>query len=356
MFKCFCITEIITLFVSIGIFILAYIFYRLFLAIFPRFFHQKEQGKRFVKTIKHPLLLITLEIAAVISFYLFEFDEPYKQLIRHGITVIIIATIGWFIGGLTSAFYQAFLEKVEGGDTRDLSRRSLLTQVFFFYRVVMFSIVVLTLSAILITFPYIRSLGVGILGSAGIAGLALGIAARPLLLNLMAGFQITMTKMLKIGDAVQIEGEVSIIESLHLMHIIARTWDLRRFVVPISYFIDKPFQNWDAESSELIASTLFYCDYTLPVNAIREKVKEIIEKTPLWNRKTWSVHVTNMTQQTIEIRAIMSADDAASAFELRAHVREKVVEFLQKEYPQALPCFRQFKVSEGVNDIPSSRL
>lgn len=338
---------------SVGLFILAYIGYLLLLMFIPYLFRTKENRARFKQALKYPLLLIALTVAAVVSFHLFDLKDPYKEIIKYLLTVILIAGFGWMIGSLTRAFLHFFLARIEKNESRD---PSLMTQVLFFYRLIVFLIVVLTFSAILITFPMIRSIGVGILGSAGIAGLALGIAARPILLNLMAGFQIAFTKMIKIGDAVKVEGHFSRIESIHLTHVIAKTWDYRRLVLPISYFIDKPFENWDAMSSELLSSIFFYCDYVVPVGVLREKVREILDSTALWNRKTWGVDVTNVSERAVEIRAVMSADDATKAFELGAFVREKVVEFLQKEYPQALPCIRQLAPGEPPHDISPTRL
>lgn len=345
--KCFCSPNFILILIAAGLLILAYVSHLIVLALFPRLFHGEEQKRRVKKDLRYPLLLFFLSIAAGISFSLFEIDDPYRKIIGHAVTVFFIIGLGWLIGSLTHVLYHSFLARINKRETHDSSYRSMVTQSLFFYRFTLFLIVLLTLSAIFLSFPYIRSIGVGILGSAGIMGIALGIAARPILLNLMAGFQIALTKMIKIGDAVKVEGDFSRIESIHLTHVVAKTWDFRRLILPISYFIDKPFQNWDAKSSELLSTIFLYCDYTVPVDAVRDKVQKILEATPLWNRKTWGVHVTNVSERAIEIRAVMSADDASKAFELGAHVREKVVEFLQKEYPQALPCVRQ--LAQGVD-------
>ena len=260
--------------------------------------------------------------------------------------MLIIGTIGWFAAGITRAFYRIFVEKNGNGMSVDMSRRSILTQVLFLYRVLMFVIFAVTVAAILLTFPYIKSVGLGILGSAGIAGIALGMAARPILLNFMAGFQIAATKMIKIGDTVYVEGEFSHIEAIHLTHVTLCTWDLRRIVLPISYFIDKPFQNWDLTNPELLGSVLLYCDYTVPVDALRKKAGELVAGHPSWNKRVWNVQVTNCTDQVVEIRVVASANDAASTSDLRSYLREKLIDFLQKEYPHALPSVRYYQISE----------
>lgn len=338
--KCLGFPQLVLWGISALLFVAAYIIYRVFLFVFRRILRGNGFWKKLIESIRHPVLLIFFEVAAVISINILSLPEHLEQLLEHALTILIIGALGWLLAGITQAFYRNFIEKMGDGTSVNLTQRSMMTQVLFLYRFVMFAIIVITIAAILLTFPYIKSVGVGILGSAGIAGIALGIAARPILLNLMSGFQIAATKTIKIGDAVFLEGDFARIEVIHLTHVVARTWDLRRIILPISYFIDKPFQNWDAHDPELLGSVFIHCDYTVPVEEIRKKVKEILENHPGWNRKVWRVHVTNCSEKTMEIRIIMTATDASIAYDLRCDVREQLIEFLQKEYPESLPCVR----------------
>lgn len=326
--------------IVVALFVASYLIYRTLLMLSRRAFNEDGVWKQIVEAFRFPTLVILLEIAAVISVNILGIKELYEEIFEHTLTVVIIATIGWLLARITRSVYHYFFSKYEQVDDADEKQREMLTQTLFLYRLISFLVWSVTLAAILLTFPHIKSVGIGILSSAGIAGIALGVAARPILLNLMAGFQIAMTKTIKIGDAVVVEGDFARIEAIQLTHVIARTWDMRRFVLPISHFIDKPFQNWDTKDPELLGSVFLYCDYSAPVDAIREKVKELIDVHPHWNKKVWNVHVTNCTEKTMELRIIMTANDAASAFQLRAHVREKLVEFLQANYPTALPSFR----------------
>jgi len=326
--------------ISAGLFVLAYILYRIFLTMFRRIFRKDGLWKRLVEAFRFPTLIIFLEIAAIISINILGIKELYEAVWEHTLTIVIIGTIGWLFAKIVRALYRYFYMKYEQAGEADEHHRAMITQVLFLYRLIMFLIFTITLASILMTFPHIKSVGIGILSSAGIAGIALGVAARPILLNLMAGFQIAMTRTIKIGDAVIVEKDFARIEAIHLTHVVARTWDLRRIVLPISYFIDQPFQNWDAKDPELLGSVFINCDYSAPVEAIRQKVEELVTNHPNWNKKVWRMHVTNCSEKTIELRIIMTANDAPSAFELRSFVREKIIEFLQKEHPYALPCVR----------------
>lgn len=338
--KCIGAPELTAYALSLLLFLFAYILYRILLFSFRRLFRKDGIWKRLIEAIRYPVLVIFLEIAGLISIHLLGLKEAYGKGFERAIFVVMILTMGFLAASITKALYHHFLEKYENAHSIEASERSMVTQVLFLYRIVMFLICVVTFASILMTFPNIKSVGIGLLSSAGIIGIALGIAARPILLNLMAGFQIAMTKTIKIGDAIFVENDFARIEAIHLTHVIARTWDLRRIVLPISYFIDHPFQNWDTKDPELIGSIFIYCDYTVPFEEIRKKVYEILEGASEWNKKVWRMHVTNCTEKTVELRIMMTSKDASSTFDLRCHVREKLIEFLQKEHPYALPCIR----------------
>lgn len=349
--KCLGAPEISAWIISIGLFVLAYVIYRIFLALFRRIFRRDGIWVPIIEAFRFPILVIFLEIAAIISINILKIKENYEAISEHAITIVIIGTIGWLLGSITHALYRYFCSKYESEEEADAYRRGMITQVHFLYRLLIFLVFAVTIASIMMTFPHIKSVGIGILSSAGIVGIALGVAARPILLNLMAGFQIAMTKTIKIGDAVIVENDFARVEAIHLTHVVARTWDLRRIVLPISYFIDHPFQNWDAKDPELLGSVFIHCDYTAPFDLIRNKLEELIHSHPNWNKKVWKMHVTNCTEQTIELRIIMTAKDAGSTFELRAFVREKLIEFLQKEHPYALPHIRYERLNKPEGEI-----
>lgn len=335
--KCFCLPETFAIYFTVAAFLLAYAAYRLLIFILRKL----VRNEKIIQETKRPLFWLFLEVAAVVSAHTLYLPTG----VTHALHVLIIGTLGWLLVGILNALYHNFVQKIDATAMRDLSNRSTVTQVHFLYKILMFVIIVVTLGVILMTFPYIRGVGVGILGSAGIAGIALGIAARPILLNLMAGFQIAINKTIKLGDTVFVEGVTSQIESIQLTHVIVRTSDLRRLVLPISYFIDKPFENWDTIDSDLLSFCFIHCDYTISLEVIRNKVGELIQECPYWNKRVWSVHMTKCTESTVEIRIMGSANGSSASFELSAYLREKLVDFLQKEYPSMLPHTRFYQLS-----------
>ena len=192
-----------------------------------------------------------------------------------------------------------------------------------------------------------RQYGYSLFASAGVAGIVVGLAARPLLSNLFAGVQLAMTQPIRIQDVVIVEGEWGIIEEITATYVVVRIWDLRRLIVPLTYFIEKPFQNWTRETSSLIGAVYFYLDYRAPIGAIRDKLNELVEKSKDWNGQTVSLQVTDAKESTIEVRATMSANSAGQAWNLRCEVREQMIDFLQREHPEALPRQRNELAAGG---------
>jgi small-conductance mechanosensitive channel len=198
-------------------------------------------------------------------------------------------------------------------------------------------------------FDSFRTLGTGILASAGLASLMIGLAAQKIFGNFLAGIQIAFTQPIRVDDVVIVENEWGKIEEITLTYVIVRIWDLRRLVLPISYFIEKPFQNWTRVSADLLGTVLIYTDYTIPVNEVREELNRILKSSDKWDGKVSGLQVTNTTERTMELRALMSAADASIAWDLRCEVRGKLIEFIQKKYPDALPKARaELKKTEGV--------
>ena len=197
--------------------------------------------------------------------------------------------------------------------------------------------VIVTLGAALMSFDSVRQYGVSLFASAGAASLVVGLAARPLLTNLIAGLQIAITQPIRLEDAVIVEGEWGWVEEITSTYVVIRLWDWRRLVVPLAYFLDKPFQNWTRESGSLIGSVFLYVDHTVPVEAVRHELTVIAEASALWDRRVVNLQVSDVRETVIELRALVSARNAPQTWDLRCEVREKLVAFLQRNYPHALP-------------------
>src|SRR5690606_23663081 len=201
-------------------------------------------------------------------------------------------------------------------------------------------IVVLTLAAILMSFENMRKLGAGLLGGVAIGATILGFAAQQSLGNLLAGFQIAFTQPIRIDDVLVVEGEWGRVEEITLTYVVLRIWDQRRLILPISYFIQKPFQNWTRNSSDILGTAFFYLDYRVPVEKVRDELTRLLQLSPLWDGKVNVLQVTDTKERSIEIRALMSARNSGEAFDLRCYVRENLIKFIESNYPESLPRTR----------------
>jgi small-conductance mechanosensitive channel len=198
----------------------------------------------------------------------------------------------------------------------------------------------------------VRNLGASLLASAGIAGLVVGIAARPILGNLLAGLQIALTQPIRIDDVVVVEGEWGRIEEIGAAYVVVAIWDQRRLVLPLQYFIEKPFENWTRAASELLGTVFLWVDYGMPVDLLREELRRVCEASPDWDRRVAEIQVTEAGERAVQLRVLVSARDASRAWDLRCHVRERLIDYVRREHPEFLPRLR----AEPVNTTGSPAL
>jgi small-conductance mechanosensitive channel len=272
-------------------------------------------------------------------------EDDVEGVIAKVLLVIAIALMGWAVITVVDMSADFYLMRFQSDLTDNLLARKHLTQVRVLARAVNTVLIIATVGAALMTFDAVRHYGVSLFASAGVAGIIAGLAARPLLSNLLAGVQIAMTQPIRIDDSVLIENEFGRIEEITSTYVVIRLWDLRRMIVPLAYFIEKPFQNWTRESASLIGSVTLHVDYTAPVERIRGKATEIVKSSPLWDGQLVKLQVVEAREATIELRVIVSARSSGDAFDLRCDLREKLVDFLQSEIPSALPRMRRDIVS-----------
>jgi small-conductance mechanosensitive channel len=281
--------------------------------------------------------LALLIVAIMIALPVAPIPPDVDQWLSRLLLMAMIGLIGWSAIAALHIGANLYLRRFRLDVHDNLLARKHNTQVRVLLRTTDAFLVLLTIGAALMSFPAVRQYGYSLFASAGVAGIVAGFAARPVLSNLFAGVQLAMTQPIRIDDVVIVEGEWGTIEEITTTYVVVRIWDLRRLVVPLSYFIEKPFQNWTRESAALTGVVYFYLDYRAPIGVIREKLKELVEQSQFWNGKSASVQVTDAKETTIEVRAIMSANDAGQTWNLRCEVREKMIDFLQREYPEALP-------------------
>jgi small-conductance mechanosensitive channel len=258
-------------------------------------------------------------------------------LIAQALAICLTLLIGWaslMAIELAGDFYISRF-KIDIAD--NLLARKHLTQVRVLRRAAETMVSMITIAVALMSIPQVRQFGVSLIASAGAAGIVVGLASRPVLANLIAGMQIAITQPIRIGDAVVVENEWGWIEEITGTYVVIQIWDWRRMIVPLSYFLEKPFQNWTRMSSQLIGSVIFWVDYTTPVETVREKLSEIVANSKLWDRRVVNLQVSDVSENTMQLRALASARNSQDAWDLRCEVREKLIGFLQESYPAALP-------------------
>jgi small-conductance mechanosensitive channel len=293
-----------------------------------------------IQHLRRPVRWLLIVFAVYLALDAFQLPGGLDSFVRQVLGIVLIALVAWLLIRLTAALSEIVLLRFQI-DTRDnLRARGAYTQINVLRRLVIVVILVIGLASILMTFPRVRQLGATILASAGIAGIVLGLAAQKTLGNLIAGLQIAFTQPLRIDDVVIVEGEWGRIEEITLTYVVVKIWDLRRLIVPITYFIEKPFQNWTRTSSDILGTILLYVDYTVPVEAVRTELQRILESTPLWDRKLGLLQVTNVSERTVELRVLVSAPDSGTGWDLRCLVREQLIAFVQEHCPHALPRLR----------------
>ena len=260
--------------------------------------------------------------------------------IGQALLVALVLLIGWGAGIAVRILSDGYLSRFKTSEEDNIVARKHITQIGILRRAADLLIFVVTISSALMTFEPVRQYGVSLFASAGAASLIVGLAARPLLTNLIAGVQIAITQPIRMEDAVIVEGEWGWIEEITSTYVVVRLWDWRRMILPISYFLEKPFQNWTHNSASLIGSVFFFLDYQVPVEVMRAKLLDIVKDSPLWDGKVVNLQVSDTSEHSIQIRMLVSARNAPQTWDLRCEVREKMLLFLQKECPEALPRTR----------------
>jgi small-conductance mechanosensitive channel len=281
-----------------------------------------------------PLLAVILGAPAL------SVSPALAEVVRNATSLLLIAVVAFVLFQIVDAAASFVLNK-HRIDVRDnLQARAVYTQVVVLKKVALATVGILTLASMLMVFDSVRQFGASILASAGIAGVVIGFAAQRSIATLLAGFQIALTQPIRLDDVVIVEGEWGRIEEITLTYVVVRIWDLRRLVVPITYFIEQPFQNWTRSSAAILGTVFFHADYTMPIDALRAELTRLLGASRYWDGKVNVLQVTDAREQTLEIRALASAADASSAWDLRCEIREKLIAFVQQNYPDSLPRLR----------------
>ncbi len=269
------------------------------------------------------------------------FPQTLKTISAQVFWVAVVTLIGWTCLVAVDVGAALHVRNFRLDVADNLLARKHLTQIKILKRTVNVLIYIVTAATAMMAFDTVRQFGVSLFASAGVAGIAIGLAARPVLSNIIAGLQIAITQPIRIDDIVVIENELGNVEDIGGAFVVVRLWDLRRLVVPLSYFIEKPFQNYTRAEAALLAPITFQLDPRVPVKAFRDKALEVVKSAPLWDAKTLNVQVTELKDENVEIRILASARNSSEAWDLRCDVREKMLTWLQEELPWCLPHRRQ---------------
>ncbi len=270
------------------------------------------------------------------------------EVIRRIVEISLTCAFSWTLIGCVYVVQYRIRHKYQLDKADNFRERKLFTQLQFVKRVVIILIVFFTVALVLMSFPTVRKIGTGLVTSAGIAGVILGFAAQRSIGNLLAGFQIAFTQPIRLDDVLVVENEWGKVEEITLTYVVVRIWDQRRLILPLNYFIEKPFQNWTRTSVELLGTVFIYLDYTAPLEEMRKELNRLLPQNHLWDGRVGILQVTDFKERSMEVRILVSAADAGSAFDLRCWVREKMITFLQQQHPDALPVTR----TAGVPDSP----
>ncbi|WP_242917519.1 mechanosensitive ion channel family protein [Pontibacter liquoris] len=290
-----------------------------------------------------PLLFVS------VSLPLMPLSPAHTEFLARLIEILDIITFAWMLIKLTDVARDMVRHKYAIDKADNYRERKLFTQLQFLRRLALVIIVFLAVAIILLSFEPVRKLGTGLLTSAGVAGIVIGFAAQRSIANLLAGLQLAFTQPIRLDDVLVVENEFGRVEEITLTYVVLRLWDNRRLILPLNYFIEKPFQNWTRTGSDILATVYLYTDYDVPVEALRQELARILEKTDLWDKRVQGLQVTDSKEGTLELRALMSASNSAIAWDLRCLVREKLVTFLQQQHPASLP-----KVRAELSGLPPS--
>ncbi len=286
-----------------------------------------------------------LTVTAVLVHSSLGYTDPWLtngtfEIVYRALVVIAIIGLGWLIIMVTDAASQVLSSKWDLTKEDNRKERAMVTKFRVLRRVWIALVAVVTVGAILYTFPSIRSIGAGLLASAGVAGIVLGMALRPTVETFLASIQVALTEPINIDDVVIVEGEWGRIEEIRPTYVVVRIWDDRRLIVPLTYFINQPFQNWTRMQSQIMGNVTVKVDYRTPVEPVRKKAGEIVEACAAFDGRFWNLQVSDCDDRTMTLRVLCTAADASKAWELRCEIREKLIAYLQEEMPDSLPRFR----------------
>ncbi len=331
-------------FVSAGIVVVAWFIHFIVFAVLQRLVKKTPYrfDKHLLTRMRKPMqiLFILFALRALLPLYDPILPEVFAEVSRTAMYIAFMALGAWMIIKALFVAEDTLLERYRVETKDNLAARRIHTQFGVFKRLGIIVIVVIFLSIALMRFETFRHVGTGILASVGVMGIVIGFAAQRTVGTLLAGIQIAISQPIRLDDVVIVDNEWGRIEEINFTYVVVRIWDARRLVVPTPYFLEHPFQNWTKTTAEMLGTVFLYVDYRFPVDDLRKKLHEILQQSRWWDGRGWALQVTDSRETTMELRALMSSEDSPTAWELRCEVREKLIDYIQRTYPEYLPRFR----------------
>lgn len=292
--------------------------------------------KRIGKPLSYFLPILVLNIAMPFM----ELSPKPMAVLSRIVEISLIVSFGFMLVALVKVFEDYISHAYDLKKEDNLRERKMRTQLQFVRKLAITTIMVLTLCAVLLSFDNLRKIGAGLLTGVGVGGIIVGFAAQRSLSNFLAGMQIAFTQPIRIDDVLVVEGEWGRVEEITLTYVVVGIWDQRKLILPINYFIEKPFQNWTRTGSAILGTAFLYLDYTAPIDILRAEFERLLKDQPLWDKRVQVMQVTNITERTVEVRMLVSASSSGRAFDLRCFIREKMLAFVQEHHPYCLPKTR----------------
>jgi small-conductance mechanosensitive channel len=337
----------LTIVLVVGVTVVAWILHAAILSVLRRLLRgRKPYLQSVLDRTRNPARLGLLLIALAIALPTAPIGSDTESVIARVLILGTICLLGWIALVAVHIGANLYLLRFRVDVDDNLLARKHLTQIRVLLRVLNTVIVLITVGFALMTFDAVRQYGVSLFASAGVAGVVFGLAAQPVLSNLLAGVQLALTQPIRLEDAVTVQNEYGWIEEINATYVVVRLWDLRRLILPLTFFIQQPFYNWTREAAKTIGSVLLYLDYAAPVDAIRKKAIELVDQTKQDNPTVVSVQVTNTSRDAIELRVLVNSNSTNTTSNVCADLREKLIAFLHREHPEALPRRRNEIVGE----------
>jgi small-conductance mechanosensitive channel len=299
-------------------------------------------------------LLVGVILAEIALRSLADSDDDWYSAVDHAISIAATLAFTWLAGAIITAVAEVVLQQqvAEVGSDEVAGRRA-RTQIILLRRLIVAAIVTFGVAAVLMSFPAVRTLGTGLLASAGLISIVAGLAAQTSLTNLFAGIQLALTDALRVGDVVVVENESGYVDTITLTYVVVKLWDGRNLILPSSYFISQPFENWTRNRAQIGGSVELDVGWSAPVAEMRQELDRLLDASPVWDGRTKRLVVSDATGGTKRIRIDLSAGNTNDLFILRNAVREGMIDFLVRTHPDSLLIVQEFRTAPSAEAVSS---